>query len=124
MPSTWEIPTLVSCGLKSAACPEVPHDRKPNLLRPLSRSGVHQVETQARGPPSSLQILGIKLHIPESRSDGWNPKTSEHLDGTGSEAGPFTCFYEATNSLSCWGRYSWTTWAPSGKTLSAPFTAV
>lgn len=40
-------------------------------------------------------------------------KTSEHLDGTGSEAGPFTCFYEATKSLSCWGyRYSWTTWAP------------
>lgn len=23
----WEIPTLVSCGLKSAACPEVPHDQ-------------------------------------------------------------------------------------------------
>lgn len=51
VPSTWEIPTLVSCGLKSAACPEVPHDRIPNLLRPLSRGGVHQVETQAGGLP-------------------------------------------------------------------------
>ena len=124
VPSTWEMPTLVSCGLKSAACPEMAHDRKPNPLRPPNRSGVHQVETQAGGPASSLQILRIKPHKPRSMSDGWNPKTCEHGDGAGSEVGPFTCFYEATKSLSYWGWYSWTTQAPSGKTLSAPFTAV